>query len=343
MKRIFIVEQPLKKLPGVYKITCEDSDKIYIGESVNISQRIQKHFSLLRHNKHSNPVLQNMFNKHGEEKFHIWIIEYTKFNDELELKKLEQKYQKECPNCISLDSNEIFAVKRNEEWKKKQGEFLNSFREENLEKWRRPIIIYDIKDNKTIEFKQLIDACSLIEQKHLYRNIKEKILVPYKHRYVAFLKDEFTPELFKNIIYSSDDIKVTTFKGDYILYNLITGEEKHYGSKRQFSLAFSDSINDGIYKYYSENNLLDFNFRCTKFPKNKKEFLNFTINPSPTLNKRVWGKLEDWYNGLLKSNNKKDIERLTNFKRGCIDSALEARNKIEWIKIIEKVLDQLPD
>ena len=120
MKRIFIVEQPLKRLPGIYKITCEDSDKIYIGESVNISQRIQKHFSLLRHNKHSNPIFQNMFNKHGEEKFHVWIIEYTKFNDELELKKLEQKYQKECPNCISLDSNEIFHVERDEEWKKKK-------------------------------------------------------------------------------------------------------------------------------------------------------------------------------------------------------------------------------
>lgn len=56
-KRKFIVETPLKQLPGIYKITCEDTDKVYIGESVNISQRIQKHFSFLRHNKHSNPIL----------------------------------------------------------------------------------------------------------------------------------------------------------------------------------------------------------------------------------------------------------------------------------------------
>ena len=343
MKRIFIVEQPLKRLPGIYKITCEDSDKIYIGESVNISQRIQKHFSLLRHNKHSNPILQNVFNKHGEEKFHVWIIEYTKFDDELKLKKLEQKYQKECPDCISLDSNEIFHIERDEEWKKKRGEFLGTFREENLEKWRRPIIIYDIKENKIIEFKQLIDACSLVEQKHLYRNIKEKVLVPYKHRYVAFLKEEFSEDKLKNIIYSSDKIRATTVKGDYVLYNLVTKEEKHYGSKRQFSLAFSDSINDGIYKYYSENNLIDFYFRCTKYPKNKQEFLNFTINPSPFLNKRVWGKLEDWYNALLKSKTNKDIENISSFKRGCIESALSSRTKGEWIKLISSIISGLPD
>lgn len=343
MKRIFKIEQPLKKLPGIYKITCEDTDKIYIGESVNISQRIQKHFSLLRKNKHSNPILQNIFNKYGEEKFHVWIIEYTKFSDELELKKLEHKYQEECSNCISLDSNEIFHVERNEEWKKKQGEFLGSFRESNLEKWRKPIIIYDIEENKTIEFSQLMDACSLIEQKHIYKNIKEKILLPYKHRYVAFLKEEYNPKLLKNIIKCSKKSHRTTFKGDYVLYNLITGEEQHFGSKRQFSLAFSNSVNDALYDYYNNNNLIDHYFRCTKYPKNKEDFLNYLINPGPTLYKRTWGKLGNWYEGLLHSENKKDIEKLTTFKRTCIDSALNARNKIEWIRIIDLILSKLPD
>ena len=144
-KRKFIVETPLKQSPGIYKITCEDTDKVYIGESVNISRQIQKHFSLLKYNKHSNPILQNIFNKYGEEKFHVEVLEYTNFSDELSLKKLEQKYQKECINCISLDSNEIFVVERDEEWKKKQGELLNSYREQMLDELvRKPIIIYDI-------------------------------------------------------------------------------------------------------------------------------------------------------------------------------------------------------
>ena len=343
MKRIFIVEQPLKRLPGIYKITCEDSDKIYIGESVNISQRIQKHFSLLRHNKHSNPIFQNMFNKHGEEKFHVWIIEYTKFNDELELKKLEQKYQKECPNCISLDSNEIFHVERDEEWKKKQREFLGAFREENLEKWRRPIIIYDLLENKTIEFPQLIDACKLVEQKHIYKNIKENILIPYKHRYVAFLKENYTPELLNKIIICSEKSDRTTFKNDYPLYNLITNEEKHFGARRQFALYLTNSTNNTLFDYYNDNNLIDYNFRCTKLPKNKQDFLNFIINPSPNLNKRVWGKLEDWYNALLKSKTNKDIESISSFKRGCIESALSSRTKGEWIKLISNIISGLPD
>ena len=62
MKRTFTVKTELKKKPGIYKISCTETDKVYIGESVDISQRMQKHFSLLRKNKHSNPILQNIFN-----------------------------------------------------------------------------------------------------------------------------------------------------------------------------------------------------------------------------------------------------------------------------------------
>ena len=57
MKRIFNVKSQLKKKPGIYKISCTESNKVYVGESVNISRRIQKHFFLLRHNTHSNPIL----------------------------------------------------------------------------------------------------------------------------------------------------------------------------------------------------------------------------------------------------------------------------------------------
>lgn len=92
MKRTFTVKTELKKKPGIYKISCTETDKVYIGESVDISQRMQKHFSLLRKNKHSNPILQNIFNKYGESTFVVEVLEYTSFNSELELKKLEQFY-----------------------------------------------------------------------------------------------------------------------------------------------------------------------------------------------------------------------------------------------------------
>lgn len=346
-KRKFIVETPLKQLPGIYKITCEDTDKIYIGESVNISQRIQKHFSLLRHNKHSNPILQNIFNKHGEEKFHVEVIKYTNFTDELELKKLEQKYQKECSNCISLDSNEIFVVERSEEWCKKQGELLNSYREQMLDELvRKPIIIYDVIDKKTIEFKQMKDAESIMEHKHMHKNVNEKILVPYKHRYVAFYKEEYSPDLIKKIItvYNTENIKTSNFTQSCDLYNLLTKEEKHFGSKLQFSLEFSKSKNDKLYDYYLDNNILDFEFRCVKNPKNKEEFLNLVLSLSPRFNKTTQRTVKEWYNALLECDTKQAISDKTNISRHTITTLLNKhRNKIDWIRLIEKVLNQLPD
>lgn len=56
MKRKFIVKNQLKQRPGIYMMSCNGTDKVYIGETVNLSRRLQKHFSLLRKNKHSNPI-----------------------------------------------------------------------------------------------------------------------------------------------------------------------------------------------------------------------------------------------------------------------------------------------
>lgn len=202
MKRTFKVKTKLKTTAGIYKISCINSDKIYIGESVNISRRIQKHFSLLRHNKHSNPILQNMFNKHGEEMFIVEVLEYTEFTDGVSLKILEKKYQEQTDNCISLASNEIFCIERSEEWKKKQGEILNLYREQTLNALvRKPVIVYDIIDKTHQRFKQIKDATVLIERKHIAKNIIKKCLIPYKHRYVAFLEHEFTEENIKKNYY----------------------------------------------------------------------------------------------------------------------------------------------
>lgn len=56
MKRKFIVKNQLKQSPGIYMMSCNGTDKVYIGETVNLSRRLQKHFSLLRKNKHSNLI-----------------------------------------------------------------------------------------------------------------------------------------------------------------------------------------------------------------------------------------------------------------------------------------------
>lgn len=62
------------QIMGIYKIVNTVSGRAYVGQSQNIKKRIAEHFRLLRNGKHSNPRLQNAFNKYGEDSF-AWNIE----------------------------------------------------------------------------------------------------------------------------------------------------------------------------------------------------------------------------------------------------------------------------
>lgn len=177
---------------------------------------------------------------------------------------------KKFPTCISLDSNEIFAVERSEEWKAKQKAILDAHRYKVVEMCTIPIIIYDIVDKKTIEFPSVGDATSLIEHKHLQKNINDKVLIPFKGRYVAFKKSEFKPELIDNILNANSDTKVQVYKGDYTLYNIFTEEVLYFSSKVQFSLHFSKSKNDKLYELF--NNRITVDGWCTRLLTSLTDF-----------------------------------------------------------------------
>jgi group I intron endonuclease len=49
--------------------------KFYIGSTVNFQQRCYEHLKRLRQNKHHSPMLQNSWNKYGEEYFIFNIVE----------------------------------------------------------------------------------------------------------------------------------------------------------------------------------------------------------------------------------------------------------------------------
>lgn len=59
--------------------------KVYIGQSNNVSKRINEHLWALRNNKHKNSHLQYSWNKYGEANFKISILE------ECELSKLSER------------------------------------------------------------------------------------------------------------------------------------------------------------------------------------------------------------------------------------------------------------
>ena len=79
------------KIIGVYQITVKGSiDYIYVGHSINCKQRYHSHKVKLRQNKHSNPILQRLWNKYGIQKFEFKIVERNIPKEQLHI--VEQKY-----------------------------------------------------------------------------------------------------------------------------------------------------------------------------------------------------------------------------------------------------------
>jgi len=64
-----------RKFSGVYLIKNNVNKKIYVGSSLNIYKRINKHFAELRRGKHYNNLLQRSYNKYGESSFIYGILE----------------------------------------------------------------------------------------------------------------------------------------------------------------------------------------------------------------------------------------------------------------------------
>jgi group I intron endonuclease len=60
---------------GIYKITNTANHKIYVGQSMDIEERIKSHFYALRANRHTNKELQKDFNQFGEQAFSWEILE----------------------------------------------------------------------------------------------------------------------------------------------------------------------------------------------------------------------------------------------------------------------------
>lgn len=59
----------------IYAIQCKVNNKIYIGQTVNYTARIKYHKDFLNKNKHTNPYLQEDYNKYGANNFIFYKLE----------------------------------------------------------------------------------------------------------------------------------------------------------------------------------------------------------------------------------------------------------------------------
>jgi len=88
-----------KNKAGIYKITNTKTMVAYIGQSLNVGQRISKHKYALNKGVHTNQYLQASFQKHGKECFKFEII-YVVENqtDKKEIVKILNKKEKQLIN-----------------------------------------------------------------------------------------------------------------------------------------------------------------------------------------------------------------------------------------------------
>ena len=70
---------------GIYKIVNTATGACYVGQSQKLKKRIKEHFRLLRRGIHSNPRLQNSFNKHGADKFQAVIEVYCDDTNDMDV------------------------------------------------------------------------------------------------------------------------------------------------------------------------------------------------------------------------------------------------------------------
>lgn len=96
------------KIVGIYKISCTQNNKYYYGSSVDILSRRNHHKNSLRKKLHHNKILQNVWNKYGEESFIFEIIEQVNIEN---LKDIEDTYLKE--HVYNIDCVNIMASSNN--------------------------------------------------------------------------------------------------------------------------------------------------------------------------------------------------------------------------------------
>jgi len=89
------IKNDLTKVGGIYAIVHNETQKLYVGSSINLARIIMEHLN----NTSSNIILQRAISKHGLSNFSIYILELLPTNEDLTsielgvtLIKLEQKH-----------------------------------------------------------------------------------------------------------------------------------------------------------------------------------------------------------------------------------------------------------
>ena len=145
---------------GIYKITNIQNGKVYVGSSLNLSNREYKHFWMLNKGVHDNLFLQNSFNKYGKDFFIFEILEHCKSDEIIERENFYIEKYNSNNNLFGYNLAKVNEFRRNtynDEVKIKLSKFgLNQ--NKNFIKFKLTSLITNISQ----EFDNLVDAANYL-------------------------------------------------------------------------------------------------------------------------------------------------------------------------------------
>lgn len=147
---------------GIYMIENLIDSKVYIGSSVNIISRKQKHFWMLKKGIHDNCHLQHSYNKFGENSFVFEVLEECN-NEDLIIKENHHIFKYKSNNSefgYNLATvNEFRRNTYNDEVKIKLSKY-NLTKNGNFNTY----LLTNIKTNEEYIFNTLVDGANYLIQ-----------------------------------------------------------------------------------------------------------------------------------------------------------------------------------
>lgn len=225
---------------GIYKITCKNNNKVYIGSSINITQRWSAHRSGLKMAKHCNPNLLNSYNKYGLESLVFEILEEC--DTDILIEKETQWFEKykeegyEMFNYGDFIDNPTRGVSLTEEHKKKVSNGLKEFYKNNT------------VNNKGKKSEQWV--CDKISESQMGHKVSEKS----RNTFIEMAKSPKSEEHKKNLSKTKTEligIKVICFTTNEKFDSLIAAAnhfDTSYQAIRQ-SIKRNGKCKGMIFKY----------------------------------------------------------------------------------------------
>ena len=228
-------------MTGIYTITCLKTNKVYVGQSINIKRRFFVHRSQLKNNHHRNSYLQKAWNKYGEENF-VFEVKETCSKEELDereifwIKVLESDKRDKRYN-LTNGGDGVRGYKHTKETKEYLSEYWTG-RQQGENNTRAILTEQEVKEIISL----LLSHVSFVKIAKQYGVSKATIQMIKEKKMWAYLTKDivFTPRpkiaKHKNISYCKDRnvyVVMFNYKGVRHLVGRFKNEEEAYAKLQE--------------------------------------------------------------------------------------------------------------